>query len=473
MSFARGEALHSVSAAERDAFGLRLMLPLAFGCVLNPVNSTLISTALVPIGRDLHASAAETGWLIAGLYLASAIAQPTMGRVADLIGARRVYLCGLSLIMLSGLVGGVASSLGALTAVRVLLGIGTSAAYPASMTIIRERASLLGSPPPRIAMGILSLASLVTVALGPVLGGVLTGIWGWHSIFLVNVPLAATAIVLVAFWIPRDVRRPGSWSRVMKELDFGGIGLFAAFMLAAMFFLMRLRSPMWALLPVAGALCTALIWHERRRTQPFIDVRMLASNVPLTVTYVRNALVFLPVYCVLYGFAQWLEAGPGFSSAKAGLITLPMSALAAVCSLLAARTKSIRGPLLFGTGSILAGCLCFLFLGSSSGAVVLAIAALLFGIPQGVLSTSIQACVYIQAPASEMGTAAGLQRTSGYIGAIAASSLLGFVFGQRANDAGFHRLMIVMGVLGAFLVITTFFDRTIPELQTAHPQASK
>jgi MFS family permease len=438
--------------------------------VLNPVNSTLISTALVPIGLDLHASVAQTGWLIAGLYLASAIAQPTMGRMADLIGPRRVYLFGLALVVLAGVAGEFAASLAALTGVRVLLGIGTSAAYPASMSIIRERATRLGLPPPRTAMGVLSLASLATVALGPVLGGLLTGLWGWHSIFLVNVPLAAIAFALVAGWTPRDVRKPESLSRVVKELDLAGIGLFAAFMLAVMFFLMNLRSPVWLLVPVAALLCAALVWHSRRRLQPFIDVRMLASNVPLSVTYIRNAFLFLPIYCILYGFAQWLEAGPGFSSAKAGLVTLPLSVLAAVCSLLAARTKGIRGPLLLGTGSILLGCLCFLFLGSTSGAVVLAVAALFFGIPQGVCSTSIQACVYIQAPAGEIGMASGLQRTSAYIGAIAASSLLGFVYGDHPSDAGFHTLMLVMGGLSAILVVTTFFDRTLPGLRPATTQ---
>jgi MFS family permease len=467
MSVVGAAAVSDAFAAGRKPFGFRLMLPLSFGSILNPVNSTLISTALVPIGHDLHASVAQTGWLIAGLYFASSIAQPTMGRMADLVGARRVYLSGLALVLLAGLVGEFASSLGMLVAVRVLLGVGTSAAYPASMTIIRERATLTGSPPPRTAMSLLSLASLVTVALGPVLGGVLTGLWGWHAIFLMNVPLAGIAMGMVAWWIPKDTRKPESVSRVLGELDLVGIGLFAAFMFATMLFLMNLRTPIWTLLPVAALLCAALVRHSRRRRQPFIDVRMLASNVPLSLTYIRNAFVFLPVYCVLYGFAQWLEAGPGFSSAKAGLITLPMSILAAASSLLAARTKGIRGPILLGTGSILAGCLCFLFLDSTSGAIVLGTALLLFGIPQGVLSTSIQACVYIQAPAGEMGTAAGLQRTSGYIGAIAASSLLGFVYGERPTDEGFHHLMIVMGVLGAALVVTTFFDRTIPTLQSA------
>lgn len=110
-------------------FGFRFVTPLALGSTLNPINSTMISTAMVAIARDYHASVAQTGWLIAGLYLTSAIAQPTMGRLADLFGPRRVYLFSLCVVTLAGIAGTIASSLGMLIAVRVLLGIGTSGAY--------------------------------------------------------------------------------------------------------------------------------------------------------------------------------------------------------------------------------------------------------------------------------------------------------------------------------------------------------
>ena len=89
----------------RDLFGFRLIAPLALGSMLNPVNSTMISTALIPIARNFHATVAQTSWLIGGLYITSAIAQPTMGRLADCLGARRVYLAGLYLIALAGIAG--------------------------------------------------------------------------------------------------------------------------------------------------------------------------------------------------------------------------------------------------------------------------------------------------------------------------------------------------------------------------------
>jgi hypothetical protein len=118
-------------------FGFRYMAPLVLGATLNPINSTMISTAIVPIADSLHASIAEAGWLIAVLYLTSAIAQPTMGRLVDLFGPRRIFLISLFLVAAAGVFGRLASSLTALVMVRVLLGIGTSAAYPAAMRIFR------------------------------------------------------------------------------------------------------------------------------------------------------------------------------------------------------------------------------------------------------------------------------------------------------------------------------------------------
>src|SRR6202521_623370 len=120
----------SVSVKRQAHFGFRFVAPLALGSTLNPVNSTMISTALAPIGSTFGATVAQTAWLIAGLYLTSAIAQPTMGRLADLFGPRRIYLLSLVLVALAGLGGVYAPTLGALVAVRVLLGVGTSAAYP-------------------------------------------------------------------------------------------------------------------------------------------------------------------------------------------------------------------------------------------------------------------------------------------------------------------------------------------------------
>jgi MFS family permease len=249
-------------------FGFRFVAPLALGSMLNPINSTMISTALVPIAREFHATVADTSLLIGGLYITSAIAQPTMGRLADRLGARRVFLAGLYLIALCGLAGRFAPSLRALIWVRVLLGVGTSAAYPTAMSMLRTRAAKTGSELPRVSLSILSMSAMATVALGPALGGILTGFAGWRAIFLVNLPLAMVGMLLVLLWIPEDEPRPNGLRRLVHELDFIGIGCFASLLLAGMVFLMSLIHPKWWVLALFVLLGVLLVRHSLRRHEP-------------------------------------------------------------------------------------------------------------------------------------------------------------------------------------------------------------
>jgi MFS family permease len=456
------QSMSPVPPAGHRHFGFRFVAPLALGSTLNPINSTMIATALVPIATDFHASVAEAGWLIAGLYLASAIAQPVMGRLADLFGPRRIYLIALLLVALAGLLGLLAPSLNSLVVARVLLGIGTSGAYPSAMRIFRVQADGLGYEPPRVAMGFLSLAALSSAAVGPLLGGVLTDAFGWHSIFTVNIPLALVTALLVLLWVPKDQPRPADFTSLREELDLVGIGLFATFLLGLMVFLMNLDRPIWWALLAAAVLGVALVTHSGRRKQPFIDVRMLVRNGPLAMTYLRAGTFAMIIYCIIYGFAQWLESAAGFSSSQAGLAMLPLSVVAALSSLAGARTKGIRAPFIISIGSAVVGCVCLLFIDSATPAWMIAAAAVFFGLPQGMFSTALQAAVYIQAPAKEIGTAAGLQRTVMYVGAIAATSLLGLMYGDHATDRGFHGVAVIIGVLSTLLLVFTIFDRTLP-----------
>ena len=151
-----------------------------------------------------------------------------MGRLADLFGPRRVLLCALTLVAASGIVGWFSTSLNLLIVARVLLGIGTSGAYPAAMRIFRMRADHLNVPPPRAAMSFLSLAAISTMAVGPFLGGVLTGAFGWHSIFTVNLPLALFTAILVFIWTPKDDPQELTFGALVQGIDIPGLVLFGA-----------------------------------------------------------------------------------------------------------------------------------------------------------------------------------------------------------------------------------------------------
>lgn len=444
-------------------FAGRLTAPLLMGSLLNPLNTTMISTALVAIGHTFGVGSAGTAWLISVLYLASAVAQPVLGRLADALGPRRVFLAGLVVVFASGLVGTLAPSLLWLIVSRVLLGIGTSAAYPAAMSVLRDEGRRVGRTPPRTVLARLSFAALGSAAVGPTLGGLLVGLFGWRGIFAVNLPVALAAFVTALIWVPADPPRdraagargePSVW----RSLDPLGIGLFSTALTLLVFFLLDLAHPDWWLLAPFAALACVLGWWQLRARRPFIDVRMLGRNGPLARTYLRHGIGYLLIYCVMYGFTQWLEEARGYSSSTTGLLMLPMSVAALVCSLLGARTKGIRGPLTLAAVLLLGGASLLAFLGGQTPLAVLLVAGACFGIPQGLIGTSNQAAVQAYSPAGSIGSAAGLQRTAQYIGAIAASSLIALAYGQQASDAGLHLMAVVAAFLGVVLIAVTVTD---------------
>jgi MFS family permease len=436
------------------AFGFRFVSPLLIGTLLNPINSAMIATALVPIGRALHAGPSSTAWLVAALYLAAAVGQPTMGRIADLYGPRKVSVAGLALVLAAGLTGALAPGLGWLIVSRVLLGLGTSAAYPAAMTMIRARAEETGTATPGTVLGLIAITGQVSAAVGPALGGGLVGLAGWRSIFLVNVPLAALGIVLGLWWLPRDRRGRGGGG---SGLDLPGVALFAVGLTALLLFLMRPHTT-YALLGGAVASFAALVWWELRRGEPFIDMRILVSNRALTMTYVRYALTWLVIYSVIYGFSQWLEEGRGLGPLATGLVTLPSPIVGTVAAAVVSRRERVRGPLLAATTAMIAGSLALTLLRASSPIVLLVAVNAVTGLPQGLSPVPNQAALYRQASADRIGSAAGLLRTSQYVGAILQSTLVGVVYGSSAGDASLRHLAVVLTALAAVVLLITIAD---------------
>ena len=444
---------------EGIGFGRRFVAATSFGSVLNPVNSSIIAVALVSIGHAFGVGASATTWLVSALYLATAIGQPTMGRLADLVGPRRVYLFGTVSVAVGGLLGYLGWSLGSLIAARIVIGLGTSAAYPAAMAMVRHQARRLNRETPGGVLGALAIAGQATMAVGPPLGGLLIAVGGWRLTFLVNVPLAVVGVAAVLAWLPADdqrVRAPRGW----HELDPSGLVLFAATLTGLLLFLMSLASPRWWLLGVTAALLTALTARELRARTPFLDVRMLARNRALTTTYVRCGIAMLITYGFIYGWTPWLEQSAGLSAADAGLLMVPSFAVAAVVSALAARHTRVW-PLLVAGAVLAAGSAGLLLLTGRSPLWLLLVISVVFGAQNGLNVVTNQTAMYAQAPAGSTGTAAGMLRTFMYLGAIASASLISLSFGHAATDAGLHRLAVILIVAAAVLLAVTLADRKL------------
>ncbi|MEW2167853.1 MFS transporter [Streptomyces sp. NPDC007084] len=432
------------------------------GSILNPVNSTIIAVALVPIGVAFGAPASQTAWLVSALYLATALGQPIVGRLIDIFGPRRLFLLSTTLVGVAGVVGTLAPNLGVLIGARVLLGFGTCAGYPAAMALLRAEAERTGEDSPAGVLTTLAVTNQTIAVVGPLLGGLLIGLGGWRSTFALNIPLAVVAVVLGALRLPRQAR-PQAARRggLAAEIDLPGMALFAAMLFSLLLFLMNLRAGLWYLPVITLAAGAAFTVRELRARTPFIDLRVLGGNAPLLATYGRALVAYVVSYAFLYGFTQWTEESYGLSPFHAGLVQIPMFLVGICVSVTVGRRGGVLGKLLLGGVGQIVACLLMLTLTPASPVWALVLLAVVFGVPQGSNSLALQNSVYFQSDPARTGSSAGLLRTFAYMGSMIASSATAASFDERAGTGGMHHLAWIMLGAGVLFLLTTVFDRSL------------
>lgn len=435
-----------------EAFDRRLIAPMMLGATLNPVNTSMIAVSLVPIGLAFGAPPAETAWLVSGLYLATAVGQPVVGRLVDVHGPRRLYLAGTALAGLAGILGMLAPSLWVLVIARVLLGFGTCAGYPAAMYMIRSESRRTGQGSPASVLALLAIASQTVAAVGPTIAGVLVGLGGWRTVFAVNVPLAVACIVLGALRLPRHPAPDATAPR--PRIDLLGIALFTLTLTTLLLFLMSPSAGHWYLVLVAAAAAGAFALRELRSGSPFVDLRVLGGNPALLATFVRALLTFTIGYAVIYGYTQWLQETRGLSPTQAGLVLLPMFLTTIVVTALTGRHGVVRAKQVVQVAL-------FLVLDVRSGVWLLVLISVAGGVATGLGSLGNQNAVYHQAAPERTASSAGLLRTFSYLGAIVAASATGGFFADGADTPGLHRIAVFLLFVGAICLVVTLPDRSL------------
>jgi len=405
---------------------------LSLGTLLNPLNSSMIAVALVPLQHDFRVDVTAVTWVITSFYLASAAGQPLMGRLGDRFGPRRLFLFGMVVVALACAFTPFAGSFAAVCAGRVALAIGTATAFPSAIAMLRPLAASSKVGTPRL-LGRIQIANTSGAAIGPVLGGALITFLGWQSIFWVNVPLAALAFVGAWLFAPRDAERERTPLRqTLAESDIPGILLFVATLTSLLIFLLDLEpQPLWWLLPVCAAAGALFVWRELRTAHPFLDLRLLAANRRLMLVYLSFAIFNVVYYSAFFGLPQFLQTHGGYSAGVAGLLMFPLAAVTIVITPLAARaieSIGLRPTLVTGAIALVvgAGLLAVAAFTTAPWAVLLLTAAL--GIPYCVVSIGMNQALYSSARPEDAGVAAGIFQTSRYVGAIVATTVLGLLF---------------------------------------------
>jgi len=457
----------------------RLVAAVATGTILNPVNSSMIAVALVPIATSFGVDTAASTWLISGFFLAAAIAMPLMGRFADLFGPRRTFLTGLVVVGISAAAGTVAPSFAVLILCRVAMAFGTSTAYPSGLAMFRARDP--HGDAPAGALAILGIVSSVMAAGGPVLGGVLVATVGWQGIFFVNVPVVIVGFLLAYRWLPADppasvqvtFRSRAGVFDFAEAIDAIGVVLFAAMFVGLLAFIVALPTgPEPVLLAVAVVSAALLVVRELRARAPFVDLRMLARQPTLIWLYAQFAGVNFVFYGVFFGLPIWLEDVRGFSAAQSGPLLLPLAGIGILAAPVAARIVSKRGPapaIIIGSVALLVGCIPLALFGETTPIIAILVVGAVLGIPTAFNNLGLQAALYEATPASLMGTASGQFQTFRYTGAIGASAVLGIVFAGGATSEGLDQLAVIFIVVSAALVVASIAGARLARRQVLKP----
>ncbi|TMD37581.1 MAG: MFS transporter [Chloroflexi bacterium] len=438
----------------------RLVFAIVLGTLLNPLNSSMIAVALVTLHREFRVELGTSTWLISGFYLAGAVGQPLMGRLADILGARRVFLTGLSVAGVVAVLAPLSPSFGWLVAARVVQAFATSTAYPSGLGMIRAAAGGKGIPAQALAM--MSVAASVSAALGPTIGGLILSVASWQGIFLVNVPITALGIVLGLRWLP-DTPPSEVTGAGLAGLDVPGVLLFAATLTSLLAGLLSVgSSEAWILLAGVPLLALLLIVRELRTVTPFFDVRLLVANPVLISVFLQFAAVTFVFYSFFFGLPIWLEEVRGFDPRAAGLLILPVTGLGVIATPIAAALISRRGTRsssVIGSVVLFAGSALLLTFGPGTPVLGLVAVGLVLGVPNGFNNMGLQAALYEAAPPARTSWAAGQFQTFRYVGAILSSTLLGAVFRQRATTDGLHSMALLLVVVSFALVISSLMTR--------------
>lgn len=434
----------------------RVVFAIVLGTLLNPLNSSMIAVALVTLHHDFGVDLGTSTWLISGFYLAGAVGQPLMGRLADLLGARRVFLTGLTVAFLVSIAAPFSPTFGWLVAARVVQAFATSTAYPSGLGLIRAAAG--GGRIPAQALAMMSVAASVSAALGPTIGGFVLSVGGWPWIFLVNVPITALGIVLGLRWLPAPPPSEGAGAG-LADLDVPGVLLFAGTLTSLLAGLLALGSMQgWILLAAVPVLAALLAVRELRCASPFFDLRLLAKNPVLIGVFVQFAATTFVFYTFFFGLPIWLEEIRSFDARAAGLLILPVTGLGVLVTPFAAGLVSRRGTrssLVIGSVFMLMGSALLLTFGQTTPVPALIAVALVLGVPNGFNNMGLQAALYEAAPPARTSWAGGQFQTFRYIGAILSSTLLAAVFKQHASTEGLHEIAILMTVVAAALIVAS------------------
>ncbi|MCZ0989353.1 MFS transporter [Streptomyces diastatochromogenes] len=421
----------------------RRLLVLAICCMsllIVSLDNTVLNVALPSVQRDLDAPTSGLQWTIDAYTLVLASLLMLAGSTADRIGRKKVFMAGLVVFSIGSLLCSLAPNLELLVVFRMVQAVGGSMLNPVAMSIItntftdpRERARAIG-----VWGGVVG----ISMAAGPLAGGLLVESVGWRSIFWVNLPVGLAALLLTLRFVPESraprARRPDPVGQVLVIALFGSLTY--AIIEAP-------DSGPGTVVPFAVVACAALLAllrYEPRRAEPLIDLRFFRS-APFSGATVIAISAFAALGGFLFLSTLYLQNVRGLDALHAGLWMLPMAAPCFLCAPLSGRLVGSRGPrlplLVAGAAMTATGVLFAAFEAETSNATLFA-GYVLFGIGFGFVNAPITNTAVSGMPRAQAGVAAAVASTSRQLGQTLGVAIVGAVLAAGIGSSSYGDVFV-------------------------------
>ncbi|MGB3773595.1 MAG: MFS transporter [Rhodococcus sp. (in: high G+C Gram-positive bacteria)] len=398
------------------------------------LDNTVVNVALPDISQDLRADFTGLQWVVDAYILTFCGLLLAFGNITDRLGRRRMLLVGVVGLAAMSVVGAVADNLPQLIASRALMGIFAAAALPATLAVIID---IFRTPADRaVAIGIWASIAGVAIAIGPASGGWLIEHFSWHSVFWLNVPVAAIAVVGIVLVVPESrAARTGPLDVIGVLLSFSGVSLLV-------YALIEAPGHGWITVPTLGgiALALVLLWgfivRQNRVSSPILDVQLFRIR-PFGMPALAISVAYFSMFGYVFLITQYFQGIRGYSPLDFGIATLPFAGAlilsAPAATSLAQRIGTmpviVTGLVLVGVGMVMAGQVAVD--SSYLGLLLPTMIVLAVGIAaiQGPATESIMSSI----PVDEAGAGSAVNDTTRELGGTLGIAVLGSIAASQYN----------------------------------------
>jgi len=399
------------------------------------LDNNIVNVAIPAIQRDLHLSTAGLEWVVSGYILVFASLLLAGGRLGDIFGRRRLFLLGLGIFTGASLVAGLAGSVDVLVASRAVQGLGAALVTPTTLAIISS-----SYPDPRertAAVGIWSGVGALALAVGPLLGGLISQHVAWGWIFFINVPVGVATMALGLWAIPAE-----KLATTRERIDLPGLGTSALTLFALTYALIEGHDKGWTspaivtsfAVSAVAAIAFALV--EARTAQPMVDVRLFAERV-FSGGITAIVMWGFGLFGIYFFTSLYLQNVLGFSPTVAGAAFVPMALLMAVGAVVSERVATRVGPhRAVGVAMLLMaiGIATISLLGRNAPYLELMPSFAIIGIGGG-LSVPLTAMVLGAMPVEQAGVASGIFNAAREVAGLLGITVIGAVLTSRQGAA--------------------------------------